>query len=368
MKSRVNGCPSLLPPWIPLICTCTVLSAQEPVAVSTVMPARATAASSFELPGRTEPIEQATLFTRATGIVKERRFDIGDQVKAGEVLAVIDAPEVDREVDAARASVEQAESRAINARNIAERADSLLKARAISQEDFEFRITTSQTAEAALRVARADLARAEQMKAFSTVAAPFDGTISARNFDRGDRMRGDASTQEGWLYRLSRLDSLRFVIGATPDLALRLSAESEAMVRFQEMPGKSFKARLSRRSGLFDASSGTMRVEFLISNPDLSLPAGLTGTATFLLPPAEGTYTLPNNTLVLRQGKPLVATVSAGKVAFVEVLPGRNLGTSIEVTSSKLGTETPVIVNPNAMLREGESVTAKPVPPPAPPK
>lgn len=368
MKLRVNGRPSLLSPWIPLLCTCTALAAQEPVPVSTVMPAQATASSSFELPGRTEPIEQATLFTRATGIVKERRFDIGDRVKAGEILAVIDAPEVDREADAARASVEQAESRAINARNIAERADSLLKARAISQEDFELRITTSQTAEAALRVARADLARAEQLQAFSTVTAPFDGTISARNFDRGDRMRGDASTQEGWLYRLSRLDSLRFVIGATPDLALRLSAESEATVRFQEMPGKQFKARLSRRSGLFDAASGTMRVEFLISNPDQSLPAGLTGTATFQLPPAPGTYTLPNNTLVLRQGKPLVATVSSGKVAFVDVLPGRNLGTSIEMTSSRLTPETPVIVNPNAMLREGDAVLAKPVPPPAPPK
>jgi len=181
-------------------------------------------------------------------------------------------------------------------------------------------------------------------------------------------MRGDSSTPEGWLYRLSRLDALRFVIGATPDLALRLSRESEASVRFTEMPGERFKAKLSRSSGVFDPASGTMRVELLVGNEDLSLPAGLTGTASFQLPPDEDAYGLPNNTLVLRQGKPLVATVREGKVAFVEVLPGRSLGTSIEVTSAHLGADTPVIVNPNAMLKEGDPVSAKPVPPPAPPK
>lgn len=362
MNSRPYGCRFVLALCCSVVGAGIRLHAQDPAAVSTVLPVRATAAATFEIPGRTEPVEQATIFTRATGIVKERRFDIGDRVKAGDILAVIDVPELDREVDSARASVEQAESRAINARGIAERADSLLKARAISQEDFEFRITTSQTAEAALRVARADLARAEQLRAFATVSAPFDGVISARNFDRGDRMRGDSSTPEGWLYRLSRLDSLRFVIGATPDLALRLSRENEAEVRFNEMPGRRFKARLARSSGVFDSTSGTMRIELLIANEDLSLPAGLPGTAVFLMPPEEDTYSLPNNTLVLRQGRPLVATVQSGKVAFVDVLPGRSLGTAIEVTSSRLAGETPVIVNPNAMLREGDPVNAKPVP------
>lgn len=332
------------------------LAAQEPVSVSTVLPQPSTAASAYELPGRTEPVEQATIFTRATGIVRERRFDIGDRVKAGDVLAVIDVPEIDREVESARAAVDQAESRASNARLVAERADVLMKSKAISQEDSEFRITTSQTAEAALRLARSELNRVEELQKFGTVTAPFDGTISARNFDRGDRMRGDSSTAEGWLYRLSRLETLRFVIQATPDLALRLSKESEAEVRFNELSGKTFSAKISRSSKVFDTESGTMRVEFLIENNDLKLPAGLPGTAALKLPPTSETFTLPNNTLIIRQGKPLVAVVRAGKVGFLEVLPGRNLGPTVEVTSAQLTQETPVIVNPNAMLKEGESV------------
>ena len=341
---------------------CVGFAAAEPVSVSTVLPVPSTAATNYEIPGRTEPIEQATIFTRATGIVSERKFDIGDRVRAGDVLAVIDVPELDREVQSAKAAVDQAESRASNARLIAERADVLIKSRAISQEDSEFRVTTAETAEAALRLARAELERIEVLRGLATVTAPFDGTISARNFDRGDRMRGDSSTAEGWLYRLSRLETLRFVIGATPDLAFRLAAETEATVRFNELPGRTFPAKLTRSSRVFDSDSGTMRVEFLIDNKDLLLPAGLTGTAALKLPPAPGTFTLPNNTLVIRQGRPLVAIVDSGKVAFLDVLPGRNLGPTVEITSARLTAATPVIVNPNAMLREGDPVNAVAVP------
>jgi RND family efflux transporter MFP subunit len=330
--------------------------AQEKMAVRTVLPVLSTAAGSYELPGRTEPIEQATIFTRATGIVRERKFDIGDRVKTGETIALIDVPEIDRAVDAARATVEQATARAESARQVATRSTGLLTTRAVSQEESELRVSSAAESEAALRLAQAELARVGELQKFATVTAPFDGTISARNFDRGDRMRGDSSTAEGWLYRLSRLDTLRFVISATPDLALRLTKESEAAVRFNELPGQIFTAKFARSSQVFDPSSGTMRVEFLIENKDLLLPAGLSGTAGFKLPPAKGTYLLPNNTLILRQGKSLVATVKDGKVSYLEVLPGKNLGPSLEMTSAALTPESAVIVNPNAMLKEGDAV------------
>jgi hypothetical protein len=175
-------------------------------------------------------------------------------------------------------------------------------------------------------------------------------------------MRGDSSTVEGWLYKLARLESLRFVISATPDLALRLATDSEAVVRFNELPGKTYTAKLDRRSGVFDTASGTMRVEYVIENKDLLLPSGLPGTAALKLPPMKNTFTLPNNTLVIRQGKPLVAISNEGKVAFIDVLPGRNLGSVMEMTSARLTPQSQVIVNPNAMLKEGDAVEAKPVP------
>ena len=106
-----------------------------------------------------------------------------------------------------------------------------------------------------------------------------------------------------------------------------------------------------------------MRAEFLIANEDLSLPAGLTGLAVFSLPPVPGTFSVPANALILRQGSALVAIVKDGKVSYVGVLPGNNSGVTIEITSAALPAEAPVIVNPNALLREGDPVEPTATPP-----
>lgn len=326
-------------------------------AVQVIMPEAADTAAAYTLPGRTEPAESARVFTRATGIVRSRAFDIGDTVKAGEILAVIDVPDLDRAVEAARATLEQAQVLADNARTLAGRSADLFTSRAISREESDQRAADAAASAAAVRVAQAALDRLVEQQGFATVRAPFDAVVAARNFDRGDRVRGDAATSEGWLYHLVRLDTLRFVVGATPDLALRLAPGARANVRFNEFPGRTFPAAITRTSRIFDAASGTMRVELLLENPDLALPAGLTGNVTFDLPPAAGAWLVPNNTLLTRVGQSALAIVRDGRVAFVDVVPGRNFGARLEVTSAALAADTPVIVNPNAMLRAGDAVT-----------
>lgn len=270
---------------------------------------------------------------------------------------MVDAPDLDRAVEAARATLEQAEVLAANARTLAGRTDSLLAARAISQEESDQRSADAAAAEAAVRVAGAELARLEEQQKFATVRAPFDAVVAARNIDRGDRVRGDAATAEGWLFHLVRLDRLRFAVSATPDLALRLGAGTPATVRFNEFPGREFPATVARSSRIFDPATGTMRVELHLGNQDLTLPAGLTGTTTFELAPPPGTYLVPTNTLVLRAGQTTLATVQDGRLAFVDVLPGRTLGPNVEVTSAALSPDTRVIINPNALLRAGDPVT-----------
>lgn len=342
-------------------CGAPALLAQEKPVVRTVTPAPANNSRIYAIPGRTEPLESALVFTRATGIVRERKFDIGDKVKAGDVLAIIDVPEVDRAIESARASVEQALVRAKNARTSSDRASSLLESRAISIEESDQRVATAGELEASVRVAQAELARLEEQKKFATVRAPFDAVISARNFDRGDRMRGDSSTAEGWLYRLVRLDELRFTVNATPDLALRLDAAKPATVRFREFPGRVFSATVARSSQVFDPASGTMRVELLLPNENFLLPAGLTGTASFDVAPGEHVFLVPTNTLIVRDGQTQVATVREGKVAFVEVMPGRNLGVTVEVSSAGIAADTPIIINPNGLLRAGDAVENAPL-------
>ena len=337
------------------------LSAQEIPQVRTVTAKPVTSAAVYEIPGRTEPIESATIFTRATGVIRERRFEIGQVAKAGDVLALIDAPEIDRAVDAARANVEQAIARAANAQGLSNRSSRLFRDSAVSEEELQQRQTGAVESEAGVRVARAELARLEEQQRFSTVRAPFDAVISARNLDRGDLTRGDAAPENGWLYRLNRLDTLRFVVSASPDLALRLDANQEGVVRFAEFPGRDFQARVAHTSRLFETSSGTMRVELLLENADLTLPAGLTGQATFQVKPATGAYLVPNNALILRAGKNLVTTIAEGKARLIEVQTGRNLGRDVEVTSSRFTGPFEVILNPNAMLRDGDPVAAAPL-------
>lgn len=347
-----------------LFVTCLLATAfaADPATVKTTLPVPATKTARYEVPGRTEPFESATIFTRATGVISERRYEIGDDVKAGDVLAVVSAPEVDRAVDAARASVEQARARAGNALSLSERSTRLLQSQVVSKEETEQRQTTASETASAVRVAEADLAKLEEQQRFSTVTAPFDGVISARNFDRGDLARGDAAPTTGWLYQLDRLDTLRFAVYASPDLALRLGKEKEARVEFREFPGRTFTAKLAHVSRVFDTASGTMRVELLMDNKDKALPAGLTGTATFEVTPLSNTFLVPTNALISREGRNLVAIADDGKVRFVKVMPGRNFGRNVEVMSEGISAQTPVILNPNAMLQEGDAVTAEPTP------
>lgn len=336
-------------------------AAQEPLAVRVVTPKPAESSRSFDLPGRTEPIEQARIFSRATGTVKERPVDIGDRLKAGDTLAVIDTPEIDRELDAARAAVDQAEARAKIARSTADRSANLAEAKAVSKEQSEQREASAAELDAALRMARAEVGRLEELQKFAVVKAPFQGTVLARRIDVGDFVRGDSATTAEWAFHLARINQLRFAVAATPDIALRLKADTEASLRFPELPGRSFPAKVTRSSNAFDTTTGTMRVELVLDNADFTLPAGLTGTASFKLPPAPGTYLLPNNALVLREGKSLVALVEEGKVKFIDVLPGRNLGPQMEVTSAALKPDSQVIVSLNAMAREGDGVNASPL-------
>lgn len=334
----------------------------DPVAVKTVIPQSATIPRVFEVPGHTEPVEEARIFCRATGTVRERKVDIGDQVKAGDILAVIDAPEIDKQVEAAAASVEVAAAKARTARSNSDRTASLLKTRAVSIEDAEQLASVAEQAEATLRLAKAELGRLTEIQGFATVRAPFEATVAARKIDHGDQVKGDSSSADAWLFHLVHIKELRVVAEAAPDLALRVETGREAVVRFPELPGKSFSTKVSRISRSIERASGTMRVELLLKNEDRALPAGLTGIVAFNLEPVAGTYLLPTNTLVNRNGKSQVVLADQGKAKFIEVSQGRNLGELVEVTSPALAGTT-VIVSPNAMLRDGDAVEATALPP-----
>lgn len=330
--------------------------ASEPAAADTkprlVHPEPAPAAEPIRLPARTAPAEQAYLYARATGAIAERRVDIGDRVKAGDVLAVIAAPEADRAVEKARAALAQAEARADLARATLQRTRALTAKGVISGEETDVGEANAKTAEADRLAAEAELRRLEQLQSFQRITAPFDGIVANRQFDRGDLIQGDSAANGRWLFQVVRVDELRVLVDAPPATALTLKTGQAASVEFTELPGKKFAATVTRFAGLIDPAAGTMRVELTLPNAGLAVPAGLNGVA-LIAPAGAGSLRVPVNALVVREGRQQVAVVRDGRVAFTPVVTGRNFGTRIEILDG-LAADASLIVNANALLQEGQ--------------
>ena len=337
-------------------------AADAPV-VRTAIARQAPAAAAISAIGRTVPIEQAFLFSRGTGTVAECKVDIGDRVSAGEVLAVIDAPELAHQIAAAEARIDLLDARAGLAAMLAERGEPLAATKAISSEDLDQRRTNARTSAAELAIARAELAELRQREDFLTIRAPFDGTITARRIDRGDHINGDTNSADAWLFHLARLTELRMVLHVPPDAALKIRTGGEALLRFPDMPGRELNAVVSRSSHLIDPRSGTMQVELTFPNPELEIPAGLSGNASFQAEGSSSRLIIPSNAVAIRGGSPNVAIVRNGSIRFQDVKTGRTLGASIEILGG-LNAGDEVVISPNSQLRDGDTVSPDPLPPP----
>jgi multidrug efflux system membrane fusion protein len=324
--------------------------------VRVVRPEPASGSFTLTLSGRTAPAEQAFISSRASGVVSERRVDIGDTVKAGEVLLVIEAPEVAQELLRARATVDQIKARLELAKLTLDRASTLEGKGHVSEQTVDERRAAKITAEADLAAADAEVKRLEEVVSFQTVKAPFAGTVVARQVERGDKVSADQNQPGSYLYRIARLDELRIEIDVPQSSALSVKTGSQAHIEFAELPGEKLAARVVRSSGLIDPASSTMRAELLMANPDNRIPAGLNGQVAIEVDHGPNAVTVPTNTLFTREGRQVVATVGGDdKVAFLPVAVTRDLGERV-VISAGLKADTRVIVSPNALLRPGDPV------------
>ena len=325
-------------------------------AVRIFKPEPASGTSTLTLSARTAPAEQAYILSRVNGVIAERKVDIGDRVKAGDVLLRIEAPEVDQELMRARAAARQIEARLTLAKLELERAEALVPKGHVSVQVRDARYAAKLTAEADLEAARAEVKRLEEIQSFQTVRAPFSGTIIARQVERGNKVTANQTQSEGYLLRIGRLDELRLEIDVPQSASLKVSAGTRASVMFAELPGETFAASVGRASGLIDPSSGTMRVEFLMANPEARIPAGLIGQVKIDVSGAKGSVLVPTNTIVTRAGRQVVFVVdNQNQVRIKPIVVDRDLGERV-VVSSGLSSEDRVIVSPNALLREGDKV------------
>jgi RND family efflux transporter MFP subunit len=323
--------------------------------VRIVKPAAAPQSTTLTLSGRTAPAEQALLSSRASGIVAERHVDIGDAVKAGDLLVTIDAPEIEQELRRARASVDQARARLALAEVNLTRVENLVGKGHASVQTVDERRAGKLTAEADLASALAEVQRLEEVKSFQTIRAPFGGTIVARHVERGDKVSGESNQQGGFLLRIARLDELRIEIDIPQSHSLMVKSGATARVIFAELP-EPLTAKVMRVSGQIDAASSTMRAELLMPNPEERIPAGLNGQVIIEVAEPGSAVLVPTNTLMTRGGNQMVAIVEAtDRIALRPVRVARDLGERV-VIASGLSVDDRVVVAPNALLREGDEV------------
>ncbi|MGO4220504.1 efflux RND transporter periplasmic adaptor subunit [Lysobacter sp. TAF61] len=325
--------------------------------VLTVRARAADAAYDLSLPARAMAGESAQIYARATGFISERRAELGDKVEAGQVLAVISAPEADQAVREAQADLARARADEVLAKVNFDRANVLIGSGAISKELYSDRKANHDVAVAAVSAAEARLTSSRERQGFQTVRAPFAGVVVARNIERGDRVVGDSTTATP-LFEVSALDPLRVVVDVPQNVALQIQPGVEADVGFPELPGQTFKAQVMRSAQSLSRDSGVMRTELRLPNPDSRIPAGMVGSVRMhLARPAPATV-LPLSAIIQRATGAQVATLRDSTLDYRDVTLGRNLGNEIEVLSG-INADDVVVLAPNALLTPGTRVKAR---------
>ena len=330
---------------------------EDNVAASSIQYVKTTVAKTGEagqtlaLPGTLQGFQQAPIAARSAGYVQRWTKDIGSHVTKGEVLAVIESPEVDQQLSQAEAARQQAAASLALAKSTVERWEALRKKDVVSQQELDERRSGATQAVANLAAADANVARLRQLQGFTRVLAPFDGVITRRNVEVGDLV--DSSGKA--LFVLTQMDPLRIYVNVPQSYAQLVRAGQKVVVTQAELRGRTFSGEVARSAGAIDPATRTMQVEINLPNRDGTLLPGAYVQVDLPLAGAK-TLVVPTNVLLFRGEGTRVALVdAASRIRLKPVTLGRNLGESIEVLGG-IADGDRLVVNPSDSLAEGDSV------------
>ena len=323
-----------------------------------VVPAqRAKANMELTLPGTLLPIQEAMIFARTNGYVKEWKVDIGALVKQGQLLAEIETPEIDRELKQALANQQQVKANMELARSTAERWKAVLKENAVSPQEVDEKVSALKARQADYAASQASVDRLIQMKAFQRVNAPFAGTITGRNVEIGQLISAGNPDPNRWMFKVAKMDTLKLYINVPQSHMRMIKIDMPVNVLLKEFP-LPVVGKVLRTAGALDAQSKTLLTEINVPNEKGELAAGMYVQAKFALNQSEPNILLPSNTLMIRQDGPQVAAVANNTVQLRKVKLGRDLGTQIEILSGVSEKEM-IVTNPTDAMRDGVSVIMK---------
>jgi RND family efflux transporter MFP subunit len=326
--------------------------------VSVIHPQPSGETEEIVLPGNIQAFTDTPIYARTNGYLKSWKADIGARVKAGQLLAEIETPEVDQQLAQARADLATAEANLALAQSTAARYEALLKSDSVAKQDVDEKSGDLNAKKAIVDSARFNVKRLEETQGFQKVYAPFDGVITARNTDIGALINAGSSTTGGngkELFHESATGTLRVYVNVPQMYARAARVGAVAELTFNEIPGRKFHGTLVRTADAIDTASRTLLTEVDVDNANGELLAGAYVSVHIKLPGKARTVTIPVNTLIFRSEGLRVAVARDGKAELVPFIMGRDFGSQVEVLGG-IGAEDAVIVNPSDSLTSGTPV------------
>jgi RND family efflux transporter MFP subunit len=323
--------------------------------VSVTQPKAKAVGQELILPGNMQAFADTPIYARTSGYLKRWHVDIGKRVKAGDLLAEIDTPEIDDQLQQARANYATTEANYRLAESTSARWEALLKTDSVSKQEAEEKRSDLAAKKAVLEAARYNVSRLEKLQSFKHLYAPFEGVITARNTDIG-KLIDAGSGPAKQLFHLASTRRLRVYVNVPQAYSRDAVPGVTAELTLSEFPGRRFKGTLVRSAQAIDAASRTLLAEVDVDNPTGELLPGAYAEVHLKLDAAHPALMLPVNTLLFRPEGVMVAVLQQDQRAqLTPVKLGRDFGTEVEVVSG-LAANDQVIVNPSDSLVSGTQV------------
>jgi RND family efflux transporter MFP subunit len=311
--------------------------------------------ASLELPGRLEAYSQAQIFARVSGYLKELKADIGTRVKAGQLLAEIDAPDLDQQITQAEADVAAAQANLTLARGILDRGQSLIASGAVSKQTLDQRAADADNRQGLVKSLQANLDRLRVLEKYKRITAPFDGLVTARSTDVGALINAGSSGGPA-LFVVSDITKLRGYINVPQNYVPSIKVGTKAQITVPEYRGRSFAATVEASAQSVDPASGTTRMLLAVDNPSGELMTGAFANVQLDLPSAEAAIHVPASALIFNQNGTQVATIGAdGRIVIKAVTIARDLGREVEIGTG-LTRQDRIVSSPPDGIASGDQV------------
>jgi RND family efflux transporter MFP subunit len=347
IRSRLNAEASLR----------TVTAQMALPSVSVAQPKPAAPAQEIILPGNMQPFISSPVYARTDGYLKKWYFDIGAHVKAGQLLATIQSPEVDEQLSQAKSTLATAQANLNLAEITKTRYEAMFQKHAVAQQDRDNAEGTYSANKAMVDADMANVRHYEALVSFEKVFAPFDGVITARNTDIGDLINsGSSSTAKTDLFHIAQTGTVRVYVNVPEEYSRGIKpGATKADIVLAEFPGQRFPGRVVRTAEAINGTTRTLLTEIDLPNPGNTLLTGSYAEVHLNIPSTNSTFLIPVSALIFRSERLQVGVVRNGKVQLADFTPGHDFGSEIEVVAGlKAGDQ--VVINPPDSLVSGQPV------------